>query len=103
MGEHATAGEKYTQILVVVDYRARYVFLAPVKGHQPEKVVSAFHNRIVPMTGLPKVVVSDHDGAFAGEPFRSYACSLEIRVHMTTQDSTSCESGQTGMAWRVRR
>ncbi|CAM9616294.1 unnamed protein product, partial [Heterosigma akashiwo] len=97
LGKHATAGEKYNQILVVVDYLTRYVFLVPVKGHQSEEVVAAFYNSIIPITGLPKVVVSDHDVAFTCEPFRSYARSLGIGIHMVAQGS----SKSNGLVERV--
>jgi transposase InsO family protein len=80
LGEEPTQGEKYKQMLVVVDHLTRFCFIIPVKTSSAAETIRAFHTRVFPFTGIPRVLICDQGSDLMSQQFKAFADGVGMRL-----------------------
>ncbi|KAE8237440.1 hypothetical protein A4X06_0g9228 [Tilletia controversa] len=75
----------FDSILVVADKYTRFaLFLPNHTTDTAEKVASLFLERVFPVTGLPKSIISDRDVKFTSKFWSTLMASLDVKLRMST-------------------
>jgi hypothetical protein len=84
-------------VLVVVDHLTRFPFLCPVLHPRADEIVRQFHGKVIPVTGVPRVLVVDQGSEFMGKAFLDYADAMGMSVLPVPQGAKK----SNGMAERA--
>ncbi|KAE8266963.1 hypothetical protein A4X09_0g5384 [Tilletia walkeri] len=75
----------HDSILVVVDKYTRFAFFLPnCTTDTAEMVAFLFFERVFPITGLPKAIISDRDAKFTSQFWSALMKNLDIKLRMST-------------------